>query len=44
MLRHVRVIVLFAVLAAVGIGLLLPNPFKRTETAQVSQIPQMSIK
>ena len=43
MLRHIRVIVFLAIVGAVGIGLLLPNPFKKTETAQVSQIPQMSI-
>ena len=43
MLRHVRMIVFVAIVTAVAVGLLLPNPFKRTETAQVSQIPQMSI-
>lgn len=43
MLRHVRAIVFLAIVAAVGIGFLLPNPFKKTETALVSQVPQMSI-
>ena len=43
MLRHLRMIVFFAIVAAVAIGLLLPNPLRNTETAQVTQIPQMSI-
>jgi hypothetical protein len=44
MLRHVRIVVFLAIVAAVAIGLLLPNPWNRDkEVAQVSQVPTLSI-
>lgn len=43
MFRHVRIIIFFALVAAVAIGLALPGPRKKPETARASQIPVMAI-
>lgn len=43
MFRHVRIIILIALVAAVAIGLALPSGRKKPETAQASQIPVMAI-
>lgn len=43
MFRHVRMVLLVALVAAVAIGLLLPGPHKTDKkSTQISQIPLMS--
>lgn len=44
MFRHVRIIILVAVVAAIAVGLMLPGPRKTEQkTTQVSQIPVMTL-
>ena len=42
-MRHVRFVVALAILAAVAIGFLLPNPFDAKDPVSVSQVPSIKL-
>jgi hypothetical protein len=43
MFRHVRIVVLLALVGAVMVGLMLPGPKKEERTARVSQVTSLAI-